>query len=153
MYEHIIVPVDGSEPSQRALCEAVELGRVHKARLTLLHVVDDYLLAAEVSAMVSFQEIHESLCQHGREVLDKAKKVADKAGVQVDTVLSQDMQGRVSDVILAQVARTGDCDLIVMGTHGRRGMNKLLMGSEAEMVVRSSPVPVMLLGVHGRRTG
>lgn len=98
----------------------------------------------EMSAVASYQELLEGLRRFGRDVLAKAKAAAAGAGLEADSTLREVAQGRIADVIVSE-ARGASCDLIVMGTHGRRGFSRVATGSDAEQVVRASPVPVLLV--------
>jgi nucleotide-binding universal stress UspA family protein len=80
----------------------------------------------------------------------RASNAARAAGARPQTVLVEDFGGRVADAIVKQ-AKRWRADLIVMGTHGRRGVKRALLGSDADLVVRYSPVPVLLIPASGRR--
>jgi nucleotide-binding universal stress UspA family protein len=84
------------------------------------------------------------LLDRGKEILNEASEQARMSGVKVESVLRESAERRVSDLILDE-AKTWASDLIVMGTHGRRGLSLLALGSDAESVVRNSPVPVLLV--------
>jgi nucleotide-binding universal stress UspA family protein len=144
MYRKILVPLDGSATATAGLREAIGLAATVKARLILLNVVLDVPVLEELSAAIVPQEVHSKLSQLGRDVLAKAKREALSRQVEAETLLHDTANGAVAEAILAEVARQG-CDLIVMGTHGRRGFRRLTLGSDAEMVVRHSPVPVLLV--------
>jgi len=144
MYHRILVPLDGSATAERGLREAIGLAAEQKARLSLLHVADNFPMLVEMSSVTNYQEMLNELRQYGEDVLAKAKRTAADAGVQADTLLREVTQGRIADVIIDEAKKTG-CGLIVMGTHGRRGFSRLTLGSEAERVVRSSTVPVLLV--------
>jgi nucleotide-binding universal stress UspA family protein len=144
MYHRILVPLDGSATAERGLREAIGLAAEQKARLSLLHVADNFPMLMEMSSVTSYQEMLNELRRYGEDVLAKAKRAAAEAGVQADTLLREVTQGRIADVIIDEAKKTG-CGLIVMGTHGRRGFSRLTLGSEAERVVRSSTVPVLLV--------
>ncbi|VTU18057.1 Universal stress protein/MSMEI_3859 [Variovorax sp. SRS16] len=101
-------------------------------------------MLVEMSAISSFEASMQKLRQYGEGVLAEAKAKALEAGIQADAVLREVMQGRVADIIVDE-AQTAACDLIVMGTHGRRGFSRLALGSDADRVVRSSRVPVLLV--------
>lgn len=149
MYRRIFVPVDGSDTSNRGLKEAVRLARQHGARLGLLHVVDESVLV--LTPEVGVADLTDTMVESGRKLLNTARAAAERQGVKTDTVLLENLTGRVADVILKE-ARKWRADVIVMGTHGRRGISHMLLGSDAEGVVRSSPVPVLLVrGTTGRR--
>ncbi|MGW8270449.1 MAG: universal stress protein, partial [Burkholderiales bacterium] len=87
------------------------------------------------------------LARSGRAILDAARRSAKKAGVEAETVLREPLTKRVADEVLRE-AKKWRADLIVMGTHGRRGVRRLVLGSDAEQIVRQADVPVLLL--HGR---
>jgi nucleotide-binding universal stress UspA family protein len=145
MYRRILVPVDGSDASQSGLEHAIALATDQKARVRFLNVVDETVLTmlmAEPSAM-PVDDVLESMRVEGRKVLDKALARAQRAGVEGEAVQMAGRGKNVSDVILA-AARRWRADVIVMGTHGRRGLNRLLLGSDAERVLRDAPVPVLL---------
>lgn len=144
MYLRILVPLDGSAPSERGLREAIRLAADQKATLFLLHVLDDYPVLTEGSSSRSYQATVTRLRRHGSELLAKANDATDQAGIQAKTVLRDVTPATVADAIVEEAGKLG-CDLIVMGTHGRRGVSRLTMGSEAELVVRTSPVPVLLV--------
>lgn len=144
MYQRILVPVDGSPTAERGLREAVALAAGREARLLFLYVVDDYATMSEVTSAAGYDEMLRGLRQFGLDVLAKARRSAEGASVHVETLLREVTGKRVSDVIVEQVAQH-NCDLVVMGTHGRRGFSRLAMGSAAEGVARISPVPVLLV--------
>ncbi len=144
MYQRILVPLDGSETAESGLQEATGLAAELKARLVLLHIVDDFTMLVEMSAVSNYQDMLKGLRHYGLELLNKAKHAAESKGVHVETVLREVAQERVADVIVAQ-AKLHHCELIVMGTHGRRGFSRMALGSNAELVARSSPVPVLLV--------
>jgi nucleotide-binding universal stress UspA family protein len=133
MYDRILVPLDGSATAERGLREAIGLAAGQKTRLSLLYVLDDLSTLVEMSSVASYQEMMDGLRKYGEEVLAKARRAADEAGVQAETLLRDVSQGRISEMIVEQAGKTGS-DLIVMGTHGRRGFSRLALGSEAELV-------------------
>ena len=153
MYRRILVPVDGSATSRLGLRHALGLAKDQQARVRVLNIVDDMVIAAmadgypgDVTMMI------ESMRATGKKALDEAAGLGQKAGVNADTAQIEARGRHVSDVILGD-AKTFRADLIVMGTHGRRGFNRLLLGSDAERVLREAPVPVLLVRGHqGKRT-
>lgn len=147
-YKRILVPVDGGPVSAKGLKEAIKLARAARARLRLLHVVEEYAAFASPELGANVGPILDALRDAGRRTLAKVERQARGLGARPETALAESVGGRVADVIVAQ-ARRWRADLIVMGTHGRRGMNRMLVGSDAELVLRHSPVPVLL--VPGRR--
>lgn len=145
MYRKILVPVDGSPTSNRGLQEAIKLAKLTGARLRLMHVVDELALASGLEAATMLTgEMVQMLRDSGARLLAKAQARVDKAGVPVDTVLADSLAGRICDQVADQ-ARSWHADLIVLGTHGRRGFGRLLLGSDAEMIVRLATVPVLLV--------
>jgi len=144
MYGKILVPVDGSETSKRGFEEACRLAKEQDARLRCLHVIDEHYLSANYVGVMYLPEVMDKLRDNGREILNEAAEQAGMSGVKVETVLRESAERRVSDVIVDE-AKTWAADLIVMGTHGRRGLGHLALGSDAEAVVRNSPVPVLLV--------
>ncbi len=144
MYERILVPVDGSETSKRGLLEACRLAKERGGRLRCLHVIDEHFLTYNYVGIVYPQELFEALKTNGRQILDEASKQAGNEGVPAETILRESGGARISETILKE-ARAWPADLIVMGTHGRRGLSHLALGSDAELVVRESPVPVLLV--------
>jgi nucleotide-binding universal stress UspA family protein len=154
MYRRILVPVDGSASSNLGLQHALSLAKDQRARVRLLNVVDEmavlpmmYGYPADISTII------ESMQEAGKKAIEDGNALAKKAHVEADTAII-DARGRVvSDAILEQ-AKKFRADVIVMGTHGRRGLNRLLLGSDAERVLRSAEVPVLLVkGNGGERPG
>ena len=151
MIQRILVPLDGSGPSQRGLQEAVSLARGLGARLVLLHVVDDFPQHLELASAAAYREALQRLRQRGQALLDRACEHAAAAGVGAESLLQEVGAQTVGDAIVQQV-QACRCDLVVMGTHGRRGLQRVVMGSDAELVLRTSPVPVLLVR-HGDAAG
>ena len=102
---------------------------------------------SEVGA--SLGPILDSLRLSGKRTLAHIARSASKSGTKPQCVLVENFGGRVADTIVQQAKRLR-ADLIVMGTHGRRGVSRVLLGSDAELVVRHSPVPVLLVPASGR---
>lgn len=144
MYRKILVPLDGSATAARGLEEAVGLARATGASLVLLHVVEAYPIAIEMATADTWQLVMDGLRQHGRALIQRAHDTARDHGVACVDRMIENPAGRVADAILDEVRASG-CDLILMGTHGRRGFGHLLLGSDAERVLRESPVPVLVV--------
>ena len=145
MYRRILVPVDGSAASLSGLKQAIALGRDQRASVRIVHIVDELGMASmmvEPSGAL-FEDLLESMRAEGKKVLQKALATAKSAGVDAEAVQIASGGRAVSDAILKE-ARRGRADVIVMGTHGRRGLNRLLLGSDAERVLRDATVPVLL---------
>lgn len=144
MYQRILVPVDGSVAADRGVQEAIRLAATLQSRLLFLHVLDDYPMLQEMTTQGSLDAMLRDLRHAGLDVLARARQAAEQACVHCETVLREVAGRRVADVIVDQVGQH-HCDLVVIGTHGRRGFARLALGSDAEQVVRHSPVPVLLV--------
>jgi nucleotide-binding universal stress UspA family protein len=144
MYKRILVPIDGSDTAARGLAEALVLARELKSTIRLLNLTSDFALMVEMSGAFDVEKYRLGLNQFGQRLLANASKLAKEHGVTAETSLHDLRGGRVADAIVEE-ARTSRCDLIVIGTHGRRGVSRAMMGSDAENVARNSPVPVLLV--------
>ncbi len=144
MYDRILVPLDGSPTAQRGFAEAQKLARQLGAALQLLYVVDAQMLVTQVGAYVPIEGLLADWQAAGEKMMTDAVAEAKAAGLSADSVVRCEVGQRVSDVIL-QEARACGARLIVMGTHGRRGLRRMALGSDAEQVLRESPVPVLLV--------
>lgn len=145
MYERILVPYDGSATSDKALAEAVRLAKPCSSRLRLIHVVDPLLHVSGFETGATYtRQILPGLLAAGMELLRKAREPLEAQGVDVESELIQSGGERVARIVVEQ-AESWKADLIVLGTHGRRGIDRVLMGSDAEQVARTAPVPVLLV--------
>jgi nucleotide-binding universal stress UspA family protein len=147
-YRKLLVAVDGSSASNKGLREALRLAKAERARLCILHVVDEFPAFAAMDGMAAAPglDLVPALREGGKRILARAKAVADKARVPAKSVLRERIGGPAADRIVRE-ARKQRADLIVLGTHGRRGVRRMVLGSDAEQVVRSSRVPVLLVRV------
>jgi nucleotide-binding universal stress UspA family protein len=144
MYKRILVAIDGSDTSKRALREALQLAKDGKAALRVLHVLD--LVTFTTDTPSGFAAYEEALRVGGEQMLSDASDMAEKAGVACETkLLEMEEDGRRMAEEIAEDAGAWRAELIVIGTHGRRGMNRLLLGSVAESLVRIAPAPVLLI--------
>jgi nucleotide-binding universal stress UspA family protein len=143
MYKRILVPYDGSQPSRAGLREAIALAADSGATLVVLHVVSEPPRLTGGEVYVNHGALVAALQDDGQRLAQEAAGVAAKAGVTCEARAVDGGADAVCDVILEQIAAQG-CDLVVMGTHGRRGLERLALGSDAERVVRRSRVPVLL---------
>ncbi|MBI1989099.1 MAG: universal stress protein [Betaproteobacteria bacterium] len=144
MYQKILVPIDGSPASKRGLTEAIRLAKYHKARVRLIHVVDVFIVTPTLESGRYVDEIQKSFRDAGRRLLKDAEALVRKHGITVDSVMFEIVGAHAAGIIVEQ-AKKWRADIIVIGTHGRRGVLRLVMGSDAEEVVRTSPVPVLLV--------
>jgi len=145
MYQRILVPFDGSATSSRGLDEAIGIATLTGASLRLIHMLDilDFTNGFETAAIYT-DHVIPFMRRTGKEILQGGKARAENAGVRADTVLLEGMKTRLCDAV-AEQARTWGADLIVIGTHGRRGVGRMLLGSDAEQIVRTSIAPVLLV--------
>lgn len=145
MYKRILVAADGSATSDKALVEAIDLANDQHAQLKIVYTIDDASIytAADVPNAVG---IEQAWIDAGHKILEAAKKKAQAAGIEAETkLLETDAMGeKISDAIVNE-ARAWPADLLVAGTHGRRGLSHLIMGSVAEGIVRTCPVPLLLV--------
>ncbi|MGZ5091093.1 MAG: universal stress protein [Burkholderiales bacterium] len=146
MYRRILVPVDGSSTSTSGLRHALVLAKDQKARVRVLNVVDDlaFIPVADGFAAADMTFLLDSLKETGQAALDAAVALAERNGVKVEHAIVESHGRRVSEMIVRDARKWG-ADVIVMGTHGRRGLNRLFLGSDAERVLREATVPVLLV--------
>ncbi len=145
MYQRILAAVDGSSTSDHALQEAIRLAKDQHAALHILHVVDMPPLIWDVE-FTDIEAIQRALRQAGRAVIDRARETALSAGFEAETQLVEvGTPGQHVAGGIVEAATAWPADLLVIGTHGRRGLDHLLLGSIAEGVVRLAPMPVLLV--------
>jgi len=135
MFERILFPTDGSDPASAVLDHAIALALAHDAELYVLNVAD----TTRDSVTRIQGEVVDALVRDGERIVEAAAETARERGVSTDAEVQQ---GRPARTIL-EYAATRDIDLVVMPTHGRRGVSRLLLGSTTERVVRQSDVPVL----------
>jgi nucleotide-binding universal stress UspA family protein len=152
MYRRILVPIDRSDTSQRGLREAIALAAQNRARLRVLHVVDTLPLYVSYAPAAALEETLGVLRSQGETLVQEGCRLAKAANVDVESALRDVGTSRVADHILAD-AVDWRADLIVMGTHGRRGFSRFALGSDAEIVARASPVPLLLVRAPGSAEG
>ncbi len=144
MYRRILVPIDGSATSDRALQEAIKLAN-GEAQLRLVYVLEEiYLLDAEGYAYIDYTALQQAVRNTGARTLALAAEKVQRSGATAESALLEASGERVASVIVSE-AQQWQADLIVIGTHGRSGLNRLLLGSVAEGVVRVASVPVLLV--------
>lgn len=146
MYQKILVATDGSALSKKAVSSAIELAALSGATLVALKVVPRYpqsyfegglaLQAAEVS------RVEKQWAEEGQSIVDAVQQLAEAQGVKSKGVTAK--SDLVSEAIIA-AAKKNKCDLIVMASHGRRGVKRLLLGSETQQVLTHSHIPVLVL--------
>ncbi len=151
MYKRILVPIDGSAESGKGLEEAINLARQQDSQIRLVHVLNRAPLASPDITGTRFDTLFEQIRDDGRLMLARAEACVRKAGIPVDVKLLNAPSGAISEFI-DQEASEWPADLIVCGTHGRQGILRVVLGSDAEQIFRRSPVPVLLVPTHPNST-
>ena len=150
MFERILVAIDGSDTSSRALTTATDMAKSFgkPARLRLLHVLDAPLALGGTDTFTqNLSDMQNNLelgRDSGNELLSNAQQVTLAAGLDADTELLERYSGDLGSQV-ASAALRFHADLIVVGTHGRHGLGRVLLGSGAEDIVRKAPVPVLVV--------
>ena len=150
-----MVPIDGSPASKLGLEEAIKLAKDQKASLYLLHIVDELSLVSnsgvisELDGGADIDRLFKGFVDAGKKILGKAEAVVRKHRVKAKSLLIENVSAPTSELIVTQAKKWG-ADLIVLGTHGRRGIRRLVMGSDAEGVVRTTHIPVLLVHAVAR---
>jgi len=147
MYKHLLIPTDGSRLGDKAVKEGIGLARALGARLTLYYAVPDYpeplyLESAVMAAYVTPEQYRAEAERHAAKVLAKAAAKVSAAGLTAQTyqgLASVPWEG------IIEAARKKKCDLILMASHGRRGVSGFLLGSETQKVLTHSKVPVLVV--------
>jgi nucleotide-binding universal stress UspA family protein len=146
MYNRILVATDGSSLSKKAVAHAIGLAKLSGATLVAAKVTPRYPLSYfEGSLPLSAAEVNKienEWTEAAQKVVDAIAKQADKEGVAAKAVV---LHGDIVSEVLIAAAKKHKVDLIVMASHGRRGIKRLLLGSETQQVLTHSPVPVLVL--------
>ena len=138
-YRNIVIATDGSENNQKAVSYGIEIAKLSGAKVYALHVIDTNFLSRSWTA--GWETMYEVLKQDGEKAAYKVKEFGDALGIEVKEVL---LEGHPSSEII-DFAENNDIDLIVMGTLGKTGLDRFLMGSVAEKVIRNSKIPVLVV--------
>lgn len=153
MYKTMVVAVDDSETSTMALYEAVNLCNVLKSKLWIIHVVNTSLPFTDMGYINLDVETYQSgIKKQGRSLLSKMETIAHSVGIKVETKLIEDEDDRRISELITESSSKLNAELLVLGSHGRRGMHRLLMGSVAEEVVRSVSIPILLVRAQVEET-
>jgi nucleotide-binding universal stress UspA family protein len=146
MYSKILVALDGSDTSLHALQQAIELARNLSATLRIVHVVDMNWLPLGPELAIDIEAISAVRRSAGEKILAVARETAQKAGLEAESTLmeTETPTQHVAETIAKEASRW-PADVVVLGTHGRRGFERMLLGSVAEGMARRSPVPVLLI--------
>ena len=144
MYQKILVPIDSSTTSFRALDEACNLGRVLDITVYAVHVVDLTQVGLAGMGAADNLALRQSVSASSSAILAQAEEVVAQRGVAFEGKVLETNGEKIADVLMRE-AEASQCQLIIMGTQGLTGMKRLLLGSVAEGVVRQSVIPVMLV--------
>ena len=140
MFKKILCPVDFSDTSMDAANNAIKFASEIKAEITFIHVIDVQTLQNIADLSGGGINDLDLLVEEEKPVLSKLKDEAEKKGIKVNTVLTH---GEPVNIVLNEI-KEGGFDLIIMGTHGKKGLTRLVLGSMAENIVRHSQIPVLL---------
>jgi nucleotide-binding universal stress UspA family protein len=145
MYQRILVPIDGSATAEKGLDQAIATARLTGGSIRIVHVVDELCFPLGYQTGATYMDnVLPALRQGSERILAAGRERAAAAAVPVETFSLECFARRTSDVIIEQ-ATEWPAELIVIGTHGRRGVSRLMLGSDAEQVLRMAPVPVLLV--------
>lgn len=145
MYKRILVPVDGSQTSTRALVAALQMARDSAGSVRLIHVIEELAQVIAYDPYGAYPgDLTKVMRDNGLKILEQALDVANSAGVPADQRLVEAAGLRLADAVNKEVQAYG-ADLIVLGTHGRRGIGRVLLGSGAEQIIRAAQVPVLVI--------
>ncbi len=145
MYKRILVPLDGSETSNKALVAALQLARLGGGRVRLIHAIEEMAYLSGFDQYGGYSgDLVRIMRENGTKILDDGMAIAQSAGVEADQMLFDKFGERLGEVV-SDAAKRWNADLIVVGTHGRRGLGRVLMGSGAEQIIRLAPVPVLVI--------
>ena len=146
MFKHILLPTDGSPLSDKGVQRGLAFAKRIKARVTTLHVVPEFRALSDESLLPTSAELRQRFIKEararGQRIVDKVAKRAKSAGVSCKTLVHP---GGLPHEQIIVAARKQKCDLIVMASHGRRGLSSLLLGSETAKVLTHSKVPVLVV--------
>jgi nucleotide-binding universal stress UspA family protein len=147
MHKRIFVAIDSSSTAQKALDEAISLAKALGARLCIAHAADEGPLTQHgmgLGTYIDIDKVKDEMRESGNALLDQAMAKASAAGYPAERLLVESTQRRVAEMI-AEAATQWNADLVVVGTHGRRGFERLLVGSVAENLVRIATTSLMLV--------
>lgn len=143
MYQRILVPIDGSATSERVLDEAIKFAQQQNAQVEVVHVLED-ISYFDNEDYLNYAELIQTMRGIGEKILAQAQKKLQQAGVVAEIKLLETQGERIASIIATE-AKNNLADLIIIGTHGRSGFSRMLMGSIAEGVVRTAHIPILLI--------
>jgi nucleotide-binding universal stress UspA family protein len=143
MFRHILIPTDGSSLSARAVEHGIEVAKEIGAKVTAVHVGTPFhVLTADAEALTDTREEYDRhMKRKGREILAAIEKSAKENGVRCDSAF---VRGEQPYEAIIKTAKNKDCDLILMASHGRKGVKGFLLGSETQKVLTHSSIPVLV---------
>ena len=141
MYDRILVPVDGSGPSSAGVREAINIAQLSKGTIRLVHVVNEI---QAIQGGYYSAELRDSLLVQANNLVKDAEAEVASHGLKAEALVIDALGGPTGEIIVDH-ANSWPAQLIVIGTHGRRGLARLVLGSDAEYVVRTANVPVLLV--------
>jgi nucleotide-binding universal stress UspA family protein len=143
MYNRILIATDGSDTASRACSEAINLATEQNARLRVLYVIS-YAYVSAILGNAYSGDLLRRMRAEGKATLEATEAAARAAGLEVEPRLFEHQSTQIGEAIVED-AQTWQANLIVMGTHGRRGFARAVIGSDAEYVARHTPVPLLLV--------
>ena len=144
MYKRILAPVDASPASAAGLLEAVRFAKDQRARLRIVHIVDESVLIQYPESVDITGKMLETFVSDGKKTLRDAVALARRHGIKPEHVLYKTLEGALADVILKE-AKKWRADIVVMGTHEQGNVRHFFLGSHAETIARSTRLPVLLI--------
>ncbi len=145
MFKRILIPVDGSETSNKALVTGLQMARETGAIVRLVNTVNEMAYLGGIDPYGTYSaDVVGMMREGGARVLTDAMAVAKSAGVEASQELLEEAGKRLGESV-AEAAKAWKADLVVVGSHGRRGIGRVLLGSGAEQIVRLAPVPVLVV--------
>jgi len=139
-FKKILIPIDGSDYSMRAAELGISVAKLLGAEITFVYVIDTVVLE-QITRITARDDVESNLKKDGEMYLKYGRGLAEKEGIKAKTLLSK---GRPFEQIV-QLAKALENDLIVMGTYGRKGAERILIGSVAERVIEYAPCPVLVV--------
>jgi nucleotide-binding universal stress UspA family protein len=152
MYSRIFVPVDGSDPSNAGLLQAIQLAKNQNAKLRLLHVVDEHVLDLGYCIGTYPGDVVASLRDESDKTVHNNVSLVRQFGLEPEAICVENIGDGDMASLIADQAKLWGADLIVMGTHGRKGLKRMAKGSEAESVLRNTRIPVLLVHDESQNT-
>jgi nucleotide-binding universal stress UspA family protein len=142
MYRHILIATDGSELAGKAVATGVALAKALGAKVTAVHVTEPWttMVAGEMALSFPIEDYEKGAAANAAKALAEASDAAKAQGVECETVRANDFPAEG----IIETAKTKGCDLIVMSSHGRRGLARMILGSQATRVLTMSEVPVLI---------